>query len=371
MHVIQLFNRQMDTFDRFRRANRETLDAHLQTVFYFSLFVPIVELTNALSIVLILMFSGVLVPEGAITIGVMVAFLQYAQRFFRPLRDLSQKYNILQAAIASSERVFGVLDETDIIPDPEDGIKPDRVQGKIEFDGVWFAYREEDWVLQDVSFTIAPGEHVAIVGATGAGKTTLINLICRFYHPQKGTIRLDGVDIRDIPKDTLRDFIGLIQQDAYIFSGTVGDNIALGRPEYDGERLTALFDTIRLDDFIARLPAGINEEVGERGSRFSAGEKQLISFARAISYDPRILILDEATSNIDTDTELIIRKSTEEMIRDRTAILIAHRLSTIQSAHRVLVFHKGKLREEGRDEELLEKNGIYARLYTLYYAKNA
>jgi ATP-binding cassette, subfamily B, multidrug efflux pump len=367
IHVIQLFNNHYRSQTRFNEANEGTLNAHLLTVKYFSLFVPFIELANAVSIVLILIYGGILVPDKTITIGVLVAFFQYAQLFFHPIRDLSQKYNILQSAMAASERVFKILDTDESVPEPENPVHLDSVKGEIEFEGVWFAYQGEEYVLKDVSFTIKPGERVAIVGATGAGKSTITSLICRFYDPQKGTIRLDGIDIRDIPTQELLCNIGLVHQEAFIFSGTVIDNILLGRNGQLHEKIETMVHQIGLGGFVDKLPDGLNQQVGERGNRFSAGERQLIAFARAVSYEPKILILDEATSNVDTETEMIIQDATEKISHNRTSLLIAHRLSTIRMADRILVFHKGQLREQGTHHSLIEQNGIYSRLTQLYF----
>lgn len=368
IHVIQLFNHQKKSWDDFESVNRFALDAYLKTIFYFALFVPFVELANALSIVLILTYGGFLIPSNAITIGVLVAFLQYAQRFFRPIRDLSEKYNILQAAMASSERVFAVLDNQSIISDDDHGNDLNQARGEIVFENVWFSYVENEWVLKDVSFTIRQGETIAIVGATGAGKSTIINLLCRFYDPQKGTIYFDGIDIRKLNKRELRKQLGLVHQDAFLFSGTVAENIRLGRDHFDLTRIDRLARDIEVHPFIERLPDGYNEQVGERGNRFSSGERQLLAFARAVSFEPKVLVLDEATSNIDTETEFLIQKATEKITRQRTAIVIAHRLSTISQADRIFVFHKARLREQGTHEQLLALQGIYARLYQLYFS---
>lgn len=371
MHVVQLFNNHRLSQRQFDHANRETRNAHLKTVFYFALFVPTVELTSAATIVLILSFGGFMVGTEAITIGVLVAFFQYTHRFFRPIRDLSQKFNILQSAIASSERIFLVMDSRQKVPGTDDGHDrfPEGMRGQIEFENVWFAYSGDNWVLKDVSFKIAPGESIAVVGATGAGKTTITNLLCRFYDPQKGSIRLDGVDIRDIPLRQLRDAISLIHQDAVIFSGTLAENIRVGRSDVSSETIETLAKDIGLGPFIDGLPDRLETAMGESGGRLSAGQKQLVSFLRSVSFNPIIMILDEATSNVDTFTEMAIQTATEKIIRHRTSIVVAHRLSTIRNVDRILVFHKGRLVEAGTHQELMQnEDGIYPRLYQLYYA---
>ncbi|HPQ40793.1 MAG TPA: ABC transporter ATP-binding protein [bacterium] len=374
MHVVQLFNNHRLSQRQFDHANRETRDAHLKTVFYFALFVPTVELTSAATIVLILSFGGFMVGSEAITIGVLVAFFQYTHRFFRPIRDLSQKFNILQSAIASSERIFLVMDSRQKIPEIESDVRHfrDGPAGRLDFENVWFAYSGENWVLKDVSFTIQAGESVAVVGATGAGKTTITNLLCRFYDPQRGSIRLDGVDIREMPLKQLRRHIGLIHQDAVIFSGTLADNIRVGRADFTDETIEKIAVNIGLGPFLDVLPERLDTPMGEGGGRLSAGQKQLVSFLRSISFDPAIMILDEATSNVDTFTELAIQQATEKIIRHRTSIIVAHRLSTIRNVDRILVFHKGRVVESGTHSELMEnEQGIYPRLYQLYYASQA
>ncbi|MCD4655210.1 ABC transporter ATP-binding protein/permease, partial [bacterium] len=369
MHIVQLFNNQHLTQERFDKANLETRNAHIKTVLYFALFVPTVELTSAITIILILSIGGFLVPTETITIGVLVAFLQYARRFFRPIRDISQKFNILQSAMASSERIFSVMDSQSRIPEPEHVEIPVVVKGELEFDGVWFAYQDKQWILKDISFKIQAGESIAVVGATGAGKTTLSNLICRFYDPQKGCIRLDGIDIRQIPLHILREYIGLIHQDAVIFSGTLAENIRVGRDNISDNYLQTLVESAGLKCFINQLTHGLQTNVGEAGNRLSAGQRQLVSLLRSISFQPKIMILDEATSSVDTFTESILQSATESITRNRTSIIIAHRLSTIRHVDRIFVFHKGRLTERGTHFELMKNaNGIYPRLYQLYYA---
>lgn len=371
MHIVQLFNNHHLTQAQFDGVNQNTRNAHLKTVFYFALFVPTVDLISAVTIVLILSMGGSMVPQGTITIGVLVAFFQYARRFFRPIRDLSQKFNILQSAMASSERIFSVMDSRSMIPECSEMDRYDlsSFTGEIQFDRVWFAYEDEKWILKDVSFTIRPGESIAIVGATGAGKTTITSLICRFYDPQRGSIRLNGIDIKELPLKLLRSVIGLIHQDAVLFSGTVGENVRVGRTTVTDDHLVEISERSGLKPFIDRLPEGFSTVVGEGGGRLSAGQRQLVSFLRSISFNPLIMILDEATSNVDSFTEGVIQTATEQMIRNRTSIVIAHRLSTIQNVDRIFVFHKGKLVEQGTHSELMQlPEGIYPRLYQLYYA---
>ncbi|MGH9660124.1 MAG: ABC transporter ATP-binding protein, partial [Bryobacteraceae bacterium] len=320
----------------------------------------------------IIAYGGWRVGSGEMTLGVVVAFLQYGMRFFRPIQDLSEKYNILQSAMASSERVFKLLDTPVEIQAPvEPGGFP-AAAARVEFDGVWFAYKsaevkDEDWVLRDVSFTIEPGETVAVVGHTGAGKTTLISLLLRFYDVQKGSIRVDGADIRRLDPLDLRRHFGVVLQDPYLFSGTIEDNIRLGTDYITQEEIVEAADQVNLLDFIQSLPDGFQQPIRERGASLSTGQKQLISFARALAHNPRFLILDEATSSVDTETESKVRVALERMIEGRTSIVIAHRLSTIQRADRILVMHKGQLREAGTHQELLARRGIYWKLYQLQY----
>ncbi|MBN1878533.1 ABC transporter ATP-binding protein [bacterium] len=371
IHVIQLFNNNLKVREQFDRANQETLNAHLQTVFYFALFVPTVEITSAITIVLLLKYGGFMIQGGGITVGVLVAFFQYARRFFRPIQDMSQQINILQSALASSERIFQVMDMSTGVSEPleDDAVIPETIVGEIRFENVWFAYNNEEWVMKDVSFVIHPGESIAVVGATGAGKTTLTNLLCRFYDPVRGVIRLDGTDIRKIPLNVLRGFLGLIHQDAFIFNGSIADNIRVGRQGISDMELERIAEQSGLATFINRMSRKFATEVGEGGRRLSAGQKQLVSFMRTISFNPQIVILDEATSNIDTVTESVIQIATEKILKGRTALVVAHRLSTIRNADRIFVFHKGHLAESGTHDELLKKqNGIYPRLHQLYYA---
>jgi ATP-binding cassette subfamily B protein len=377
--VIQVFGQEKRTDQRFRAVDDDYLRAHLRSITYYALFFPLIELLTAVSLALIIVYGGGRVIDGAMTVGVIAAFLQYARRFFRPIQDLSEKYNMLQGAMASSERIFKLLDTPEAVA--ISGVRtklPEGVTGRIEFRNVSFAYRkregageEWDWVLRNVSFTARPGERIAIVGHTGAGKTSLISLLLRFYEPQKGEIFFDGVPIRDIDVHELRGRIGLVLQDVFLFSRDVGYNIRLGRSSIDDETVKTAAMRVGAHPFIDRLPAGYKQPVGERGSSISVGERQLLSFARALAYDARVLILDEATSSVDSALEERIEQALETLMRGRTSLVIAHRLSTVQNADRILVLHHGELREEGTHRELLARDGLYARLYELQFADAA
>jgi ATP-binding cassette subfamily B protein len=377
MQVVQLFNREDRDAQRHAEVNRDYLEAHLRSITYYALFFPVIELFTAVALALIIFSGGASILEGTATVGVVAAFLQYARRFFRPIQDLSEKYNLLQGAMASSERIFKLLDTEVAITDPAHPRSlPHPTRGEIEFRSVWFAYGADDqggpdWVLKDVSFRIAPGSKVAIVGHTGAGKTTLINLLMRFYEPQEGEILLDGVPIGDVRVKELRDRIGLVLQDVFLFSRDVGYNIKLGSREIGDLRARDAARRVGATRFIDRLPGGYEQPLGERGSSLSVGERQLLSFARALAFDPAILILDEATSSVDSEVEAQIEAATNELMKDRTSLVIAHRLSTVQGADRILVFHHGELREGGTHQELLEKGGLYARLHELQFASVA
>jgi len=365
--IVQLFNREERSRRDFAAINREHTDAYKDSIHAYGWFYPVVEFLSMLALAGLLIYGGFRVPGGDISMGTVVAFFQYALRFFRPIQDLSEKYNVLQAAAAAGERIFQLLDTKPSIQAP-DSPKSIPADCTIAFENVWFAYNEQEWVLRDVSFVIRPGETVAIVGHTGAGKTTLTNLLLRFYDIQRGHIRLGGIDIREFRPEDLRSLFCIVLQDPWLFTGNIRSNITLGTEGLSEEQIRLAARRVNLLDFIDSLPAGLDEKVAERGANFSTGQKQLISFARALAHEPRILILDEATSSVDTETEIRIRDAQRELMAGRTAIVIAHRLSTIQSATRIMAFHKGQLQESGTHAELIAQRGIYWRLYELQYA---
>ena len=373
MSVVQLFNRESKAVQDFEKRNRDNMLAWRDAILAYALFYPAVEFLSFATIALIFWAGGNRILHGGLTLGVLTAFTMYAQRFFRPIQDLSEKFNILQSAMAASERIFRLLDEPVTIESPKDCQRLAAARGEIEFRNVWFSYRDvaepadEDWVLRDVSFRIAAGQTFAIVGHTGAGKTTLISLLLRFYDIQRGQILLDGVDIRLLDLQNLRRHFGIVLQDPFLFTGTLESNIRLGTPGISRDEVEHAIDKIGLGDFVNSLPEGVATQVNERGSTLSVGQRQLINFARALAHNPRFLILDEATSSVDTKTELLIREALDRLLAGRTALVIAHRLSTIQYADRILVFHKGRLREQGAHQELLALRGIYYRLYQLQY----
>ena len=371
--TVQIFNGEAKSLNTFERINDEYRRANIDTIFYYAMFFPLVDLIGAIGIALIIWFGGYRVmqntPEHTVlTLGALVAFIQYSQALFQPIRDISDKYNVLQAAVVASHRIFRTLDLPIAIVAPEKPIKATRAQGRIEFQNVWFAYNGEDWVLKDVSFTVEPGQSIALVGHTGSGKTTITNLLMRFYDIQRGRILLDGVDLRDWDLKALRENFAVVLQEVFLFSGTIEGNIRLGREDITEERVRWAAHEVHADSFIRRLKGGYEAEVRERGAGLSVGQKQLISFARALAFDPALLILDEATSSIDTETEQLIQRAIERVMRDRTSIVVAHRLSTIQSADRIIVLHHGEIREQGTHQELLAERGLYWKLYKLQYA---
>jgi ATP-binding cassette subfamily B protein len=397
MTTVQLFGREALNFERFDEIDRKHRDANIQSIFYYAVFYPAIEGVATLASALIIWYGGAGVLSNTLTLGALVAFLQYAQRFFRPISDMSEKFNVLQAAMASSERIFTLLDTRVKITSglgtgdrgsgnavsgevaeiagptpinaagsrvPGPGSRP---SGHIRFDHVWFAYSGEDYVLRDVSFDVRPGERVGVVGATGAGKSTLINLLLRFYDVSKGRILVDGVDIREMRLEDLRSLFSLVLQDVHLFTGTIAGNIRLGRTSITDEQVRSAAAAVHASPFIERLPFGYDSPVAERGATLSVGQKQLLSFARALAFDPRVLILDEATSSVDTETELLIRDALHVLMAGRTTIAIAHRLSTIQDMDKILVLHRGTLRESGNHQDLLAQRGIYYKLYQLQY----
>ena len=410
MATVQLFRRERRSFDRFDQINREHRDANVESILYYAVFYPAIEVIGALAAALLIWFGGGWTMQGSLTLGSLVAFLLYSQRFFRPISDMSEKFNVLQAAMASSERIFKLLDTPVKIrlgigdrgsgfgcvrlhslatrsyvegrsqrvprPDPESrlpgqaavsGGRDTGGLGHIVFDHVWFAYNGNDYVLKDVSFEVRPGERVGVVGATGAGKSTIINLLLRFYDVTRGRILVDGVDVRELQLDALRRLFSLVLQDVYLFSGTIAENIRLGNAAITDEAVRRSSATVHADRFIDRLPLGYESPVAERGATLSVGQKQLLSFARALAFDPRILVLDEATSSVDTETEMLIRDALHVLMAGRTTIAIAHRLSTIQDMDKILVLHRGELRESGSHQELLAERGLYFKLYQLQY----
>jgi len=368
MSTVQLFRREALNFSRFDEVDRKHRDANIESIFYYAVFYPAIESIGALASALIIWYGGGMVIRQALTLGALVAFLQYSQRFFRPISDMSEKFNVLQAAMASSERIFALLDEPVRVQPPVRPVaRPAQAAGHVVFEHVSFSYDDQHEVLSDISFEVRPGERVGIVGATGSGKTTLVNLLLRFYDVTSGRITVDGVDVRDLEPADLRSLFSLVLQDVHLFSGTIADNIRLGNAAIDDDQVRRAAEAVHADRFIERLPGTYASAVAERGATLSVGQKQLLSFARALAFDPRVLILDEATSSVDTETELLIRDALHVLMAGRTTIAIAHRLSTIQDMDKILVLHKGRLRESGTHQELLAARGIYFRLFELQY----
>jgi ATP-binding cassette subfamily B protein len=369
--TVQIFNAEKKSVQKFDVINSDYRQANLDTIFYYAVFFPLVDLIGAVGIALVIWYGGYRVMNSALSLGALVAFIQYSGFLFQPIRDISDKYNVLQAAVVASHRIFKTLDLPIAIETPANPLKTERARGFIEFQNVWFAYKDEDWVLKDVSFTVNPGESIALVGHTGSGKTTITNLLMRFYDIQKGKIFLDGVDLRDWDLESLRRNFAVVLQDIFLFSGTVESNIRLGREDISDERVKWAAKEVHAQKFIERLPHGYQSEVKERGAGLSVGQKQLISFARALAFDPALLILDEATSSIDTETEQWIQQAIGRVMEDRTSIVVAHRLSTIQRADQIIVLHHGEIREQGTHQELLAEHGLYWMLYKLQYADGA
>lgn len=370
MKTIHIFKKENKKFKEFDEINKDYLNSTKEEIQLYAIFRPIIEIIRSLGITLIIWIGGKNVINGAIEFGVLYAFINYLQMFFEPILDLTEKYNILQAAMASSERIFMILDTEEDVKNKDNPITLESVKGKIEFKNVWFAYEKDNWVLKDVSFTINPGETVAFVGATGAGKTSIISLINRFYDIQKGQILIDGVDIKDLDKYSLRKRIGIVLQDVFLFTGTIKDNIRLNNMNISDEEIEDVAKYVNAHNFIEKLSKKYEEPVMERGSTLSAGQRQLLAFARALAFKPDILVLDEATSNIDTETEILIQDALEKIVKGRTTIAIAHRLSTIQRSNKIVVLHKGRIREIGTHQELLSKGGMYYDLYRLQYKED-
>jgi ATP-binding cassette subfamily B multidrug efflux pump len=372
MATVQLFRREGRNLHRFDTINAAHRDANIESIYYYAVFYPAIEIVGALAASIIIWYGGLKVMDETLTLGVLVAFLQYSGRFYRPISDMSEKFNVLQSAMASSERIFTLLDTPVAVTSPERPVVLRApLVGHIVFDHVWFAYQDEEWVLRDVSFDVRPGQRIGLVGATGSGKTTIINLLLRFYDVQRGRILIDGHDIRELDLQSVRSLFGLVLQDVHLFSGTVGGNVRLGEWRLDDLAVRRAADAVRAAQFIEALPAGFDAPVAERGATFSTGQKQLLSFARALAFDRRVLILDEATSSIDTETELVIRRALGVLMDGRTTIAIAHRLSTIQDMDHILVLHKGVVRETGTHQALLAARGIYYRLYQLQFERSA
>ncbi|MDO8685772.1 MAG: ABC transporter ATP-binding protein [Clostridiales bacterium] len=367
MRILQLFNKEKQNFNEFKKINRNYYDAGMKEIITFGVFRPIIEMLSYLSIAAIIWYGGGKVVEGAVQFGVLYAFINYVSLFFQPINDLAEKYNILQASMASSERIFQVLDTEKETDDGRQVFERNSLNAAIEFKNVWFAYKDEEWVLRDVSFSVPAGSTVAIVGATGAGKTSIINLLNRFYEIQKGEILIDGINIKGVTSESLRRSIGVVLQDVFLFSGSIKENIRLNEEGITDSDLEEAARFVNAAGFIENLPNKYDAEVMERGATFSSGQRQLLAFARALAFDPPILVLDEATANIDTETELLIQDALAKLTRNRTTIVIAHRLSTIQHADRIIVLHKGRIREMGDHQELLAKKGMYYNLYQLQY----
>jgi ATP-binding cassette subfamily B protein len=371
MAIIQMFTREKTVFKKLNHINADLRAAHFRSVYYHAAFFPVVEIISAVSLAILLYYGSFQIVTAALTFGELVAFIQLMQRFYYPIRDLAEKYNILQSSMASSERIFRLLDTQPESLAGREIVVPEKLKGAIEFENVWFAYNSDEYVLKDVSFSVSPGEKVAIVGATGAGKTSLMSLLFRFYDYQKGSIKIDGIDIQNLSVDAVRKSMALVLQDVFIFSGDYASNIRLGNENISEEEIKEALRKVNLYDFVMKSEGGLSTEVKERGATLSTGQKQLLSFARALAFDPEILVLDEATSSVDTATERMIQEALDNLLRNRTAIIIAHRLSTIEKADKIIVLHNGRIREIGKHQELLAQKGIYYRLYLMQFRQDA
>jgi ATP-binding cassette subfamily B multidrug efflux pump len=374
--TVQIFNAEVKSIYKFEEINTDYRKANIDTIFYYAVFFPLVDFIGAVGVALIIWYGGYRVMQNTpghtvLTLGALVAFIQYSSFLFQPIRDISDKYNVLQAAVVASHRIFKTLDLPIAITSPAKPARSGRAVGHIEFENVWFAYKGEDWILKDVSFKVEPGQSIALVGHTGSGKSTITNLLMRFYDVQRGRILLDGVDLRDWGLQSLRENFAVVLQEVFLFSGTIEGNIRLGRTDITEERVKWAAQEVSAEPFIKRLRGGYQAEVKERGAGLSVGQKQLISFARSLAFDPALLILDEATSSIDTETEQLIQQAIERVLRNRTSIVVAHRLSTIQRADQIIVLHHGEIRERGTHQELLAQHGLYWKLYKLQYADGA
>ncbi len=369
MSILQIMGHERHSREEFADYNRTHTEAHLRSVFYYATFYPGVEFFSALALAAVIWFGGINILEGAFTLGGLVAFIQYVRRFYRPIQDLSEKYNILQGAMASSERIFELLDTETLVVPPTDPVhpRPSPDVPSVSFENVWFAYKDEDWILRDVSFAVGTGESLAFVGHTGAGKTTIMNLLLRFYDVQRGHVRVDGVDVREWDPRALRRRMSLVLQDVFLFRGTVAENVRLGTEGIGDDDVAEAARNVNAHRFVERLEEGYGAEVGERGASLSTGQKQLLSFARALAHEPDILILDEATSNVDTETESLIQDALTRLMKGRTSLIVAHRLSTVRGVDRIVVLHKGQVRETGTHAELLKLGGLYSKLYQLQY----
>lgn len=370
IRLVQIFRQERRKFKEFDDVNSSHFRASMRELKVYAVFRPSIELVYSLALAILLWVGGGQLLRGMVDFGVLYAFVNYLELFFRPINDLTEKYNIMQSSMASAERIFLILDEDPAIAESETPRPMGEVKGHIEFRNVWFAYVGEDWVLRDVSFTVEPGQTVAFVGATGAGKTTIMNLLSRFYDIQKGQILIDGQDIKNLSKSELRRNVGLVMQDVFMFAGTIAENITLNNPDISLEQVKKVAEHVNADHFINALPSKYEEPVTERGSTLSAGQRQLLAFARALAYDPAVLILDEATANIDTETEMLIQDALPRLLKGRTSLVVAHRLSTIQDADAIIVLHKGKIREQGTHQELLAQKGLYHNLFLLQYKEN-